>query len=276
VYGAFNNVYSELPPDVIVTQNVYGWNNGGYVIARFNIKNMEASALDAMAGLDIIPYINEEYGYDTVTYLSDSKVIRFHRGSVTNMGIKLLSTDLQSLYSFEWYEDYYVDSSYWNWMNTGAVQAQYVSETADGPVTITAQAPVTLNTNESFNLYYAFALGADETELLANMDAAMAKYQTLITGIDNNFTSKGLLLEQNSPNPFKQNTSISYNIPSSGNVSLKVYNVVGNEISTLVNQVQGPGTYTVRFGGNDLPAGVYFYTLRFNNEVKTSKMVLAN
>ena len=97
----------------------------------------------------------EEYGFDTVTYNSAADVIRFHRGNQVNMGMKLLSSSLSSLYSFEWYDGYSVDTSLWNWMNHGALQPQYTSTTVDGPVTITAQMPVVLAPGGSFNPDYA-------------------------------------------------------------------------------------------------------------------------
>lgn len=275
IYGAYNNAYSGDPPDVIVKLHAYGWNNGGYVIVKFIIKNNESAAMNAMAGLDVIPYIDETYGFDSVTYDATEGVIRFHRGNVTNVGMKLLSAPLGSLYSFEWYDDYSVDTSYWSWMNYGSIQPQYASNTADGPVTITSQAPVALNAGESFNVYYAMALGEDEEAMLNNIAAAEEKYQWLITSVDEKgIAAKGLQLGQNQPNPFRQNTTIRYTLPESGKVSLKVYNVIGNEVATLVDGIQAKGSQTVKFSGNDMPAGVYYCTLRANGEAKTIKMVV--
>jgi hypothetical protein len=275
IYGAYDNSYSALPPDVNVKLNAYGWNNGSYTIIKFNIKNMQTDAMNASAGLDIIPEINQEYGFDTVTYNASAGVIRFHRGNQVNMGMKLLSASLSSLYSFEWYDGYSVDTSLWNWMNHGELQPQYVSNTVDGPVTITAQMPVVTAPAGSFNVYYALALGADEQTMLSNISAAVAKYQTLITSVNDNKTaSNELNLGQNHPNPVIQSTSISYNIPEAGLVSLKVYNVIGKEVATLVNSDQARGSHTAFFNAKDLPGGVYFYTLRFGDQVKSAKMLL--
>lgn len=275
IYGAYNNAYSGDPPDVIVMQHAYGWNNGGYVIIKFIIKNKEAAAMNAMAGLDIIPYIDETYGFDSVTYNAAQGVIRFHRGNVTNMGMKLLSATLGSLYSFEWYSGYSVDSDYWTWMNTGTLQPMYASNTADGPVTITSQAPVAVNPDETFSVYYAMALGDDEQAMLNNIAAAVEKYQSLITSVnEKDIAIQGLQLDQNQPNPFRQNTTIRYTIPESGKVSLKVYNVVGHQVATLVDETQARGSHSVKFSGNELPSGVYYYTLSANGEAKTGKMIV--
>jgi hypothetical protein len=275
IYGAYNNVYSGLPPDVIVKLNAYGWTGGNYVIVKFNVKNNEATAMDASAGLDIIPYIDEEYGYDSVTYNSTDAVIRFHRGNQTNMGMKLLSATLSSLYSFEWYSDYEVDSSYWSWMHYGSLQPQYISTTVDGPVTITSQSAVTIAPGESFNLYYAMALGADEQTMLSNIAEAELKYQSVVASVSNIVPSAAeFSLGQNYPNPFKNSTAISYTLPGDGFVSLKIYNVIGNEVATLVNSNQTRGSHTIHYNVKDLSTGVYYYTLRYNDQVKSNKMFL--
>ncbi|HOW24769.1 MAG TPA: T9SS type A sorting domain-containing protein [Bacteroidales bacterium] len=276
LYGAYDNTYSSLPPDVIIKQNAYGWTNGAYAIVRFNVKNDEASVINASIGLDIIPYLNEEYGFDSVTYLNDEGVVRFHRGSQINMGIKLLSASLSSLYSFEWYEDYSVDTDYWTWMNYGSLQPLYASNTVDGPVAITAQSPVTIDPGESFDVYYALALGANKQEMLANISAAAEKYQAWFVGMDDNELSSGVLrLNQNYPNPFEQSTMIHYQLPANGFVHLTICDVMGNEVASLVNAEQPAGDYTIQYDAKDLRSGVYFCTLRFNGQVQTGMMLLA-
>ena len=79
---------------------------------------------------------------------------------------------------------------------------------------------------------------------------------------------------QNYPNPFNPTTSISFQIPSSSSVTLKVYDVLGNEISTLVSEEKPAGSYKVEFYANKLNAGFYFYQLKTENYIETKKMVL--
>jgi hypothetical protein len=91
-------------------------------------------------------------------------------------------------------------------------------------------------------------------------------------------------LSQNFPNPFNPSTKIKYSIPKSGLVSLKVYDILGNEIETLVNEEKPAGEYSVEFsakggsasGGNamNLPSGVYFYQLKAGDFISTKKLVL--
>jgi hypothetical protein len=82
------------------------------------------------------------------------------------------------------------------------------------------------------------------------------------------------LLNQNFPNPFNPTTTISYSIPSITKVNLKVFDVLGNEITTLVDEVQKSGKYQVEFDGTNLSSGIYLYRLITNNYLQTRKMIL--
>lgn len=81
-------------------------------------------------------------------------------------------------------------------------------------------------------------------------------------------------LQQNYPNPFNPSTKIRYSIADQSLVTLKVYNVLGKEIATLVDEVKGEGTYEVNFNGSGLASGVYFYTLQAGKITQTRKMIL--
>lgn len=81
-------------------------------------------------------------------------------------------------------------------------------------------------------------------------------------------------LEDNYPNPFNPATVITYTVPKDGMITLKVYDMLGREVSTLVNQVQSIGRYEVQFDGSRLASGVYFYRLTSGTYVSTKKMLL--
>jgi len=271
-YGAYDNSYSSGPPAVLLKVNAYGWTDKMYTIVKFNVKNNEATEVNASIGLEILPELHQTYGLDTVTYNSNEGVIRFHRGTGINMGMKLLSASLSSLYSFEWYEDYQVDTDFWTWMNKGTLQAEYISTTVEGPVAITSQAPVALAPGESVDVYYALALGADEQAMLDNIAAANLKYSALFSAVsDRQASGNGL---RNYPNPVKSSTKITYQLPKEGFVSLKIYDALGNEAATLVNSKQSAGLQTIDFNAKNLSRGVYSYRLLYNNKVTTSKMII--
>ena len=89
-----------------------------------------------------------------------------------------------------------------------------------------------------------------------------------------NLAPSDYVLEQNYPNPFNPSTTIKFGIPEKGNVVLKVYNALGAEVATLVNEVKEAGSYNVNFNASDLSSGVYYYKISSGKFVKTNKMLL--
>jgi len=81
-------------------------------------------------------------------------------------------------------------------------------------------------------------------------------------------------LEQNYPNPFNPSTAIAYDVAAPSDVRLAVYDILGREVSVLVNERKGPGNYSVKFDASDLASGVYVYRLQAGNVVRTRKMIL--
>jgi photosystem II stability/assembly factor-like uncharacterized protein len=97
---------------------------------------------------------------------------------------------------------------------------------------------------------------------------------TFTTDIQDNGIPCDWTLEQNYPNPFNPVTSIRYSIPTNGFVSLKIYDLLGNEISSLVNEVKLPGNYKVMFDGSNLSSGLYFAKLVTSEYSDVIKMLL--
>jgi hypothetical protein len=81
-------------------------------------------------------------------------------------------------------------------------------------------------------------------------------------------------LYQNYPNPFNPSTAIKYQLPQSGKVSLIVYDLLGREVASLVNDFKSAGTYEITFNSSSLPTGIYFYRLTINNFTSLKKMIL--
>lgn len=91
---------------------------------------------------------------------------------------------------------------------------------------------------------------------------------------DNKKVPEKFTLEQNYPNPFNPVTKINYSIAEAGPVKLEVYNLLGNLVSTLVNENKQAGNYTAEFSGIELPSGIYIYKLITNNITLNRKMML--
>jgi hypothetical protein len=99
----------------------------------------------------------------------------------------------------------------------------------------------------------------------------------ILTGIEDD--NNGLLpndfeLVQNYPNPFNPSTTIEFALPRAGHVSLIVYNVIGQEVAVLVDAHKSAGNYSIEFGADNFPSGVYFYKLVHQEGSETRKMML--
>jgi hypothetical protein len=101
-------------------------------------------------------------------------------------------------------------------------------------------------------------------------------YSGFVTGVNENAYSsaRDFHLEQNYPNPFNPQTKISWESPVNGWQILKVYNILGKEVATLVNEYKPAGKYTIEFSASGLPSGVYLYRIQTGGFVETKKMVV--
>jgi hypothetical protein len=96
-----------------------------------------------------------------------------------------------------------------------------------------------------------------------------------LTSLKNEVNHKvGYYLSNNYPNPFNPSTEIAYQLPASSHVILTIYNILGKEVETLVNEDKREGTYYVKFNAVNLASGIYFYTLKTDDYVQTKKMIL--
>ena len=97
---------------------------------------------------------------------------------------------------------------------------------------------------------------------------------TLTTGVEDEIVVNSFNLEQNYPNPFNPTTNIKYSLAERSAVSLIVYDILGNEIATLVNTTQSVGDYDINFDAANLASGLYIYTLKAGSFTSTKKMML--
>jgi Secretion system C-terminal sorting domain len=133
--------------------------------------------------------------------------------------------------------------------------------------------------NEGFvNINYVFALsilnnhifaGANVTSVWRRPLGELTALQPISNEIPNQYS-----ISQNYPNPFNPTTHIKFQIPKSGFVLLKVYDALGREISTLVNEQLNPGTYETIWDASNYPSGVYYYSFQSGDFGQTKKMIL--
>ncbi|MFQ5437039.1 MAG: T9SS type A sorting domain-containing protein, partial [Anaerolineae bacterium] len=142
--------------------------------------------------------------------------------------------------------------------------------------------PFTLSSNESVTVGFAWIGGSNLADLQANADAAQAAWDNLVVSVEDQAASnvpREFSLAQNYPNPFNPSTKIKYALVENSEVSLVIYNMLGQQVRTLVDARQDANFYEVEWDGRDdvgnpLSSGVYFYWLKAGQNVKVHKMLL--
>ncbi|MBK7141977.1 MAG: DUF4397 domain-containing protein [bacterium] len=141
---------------------------------------------------------------------------------------------------------------------------------AGGAAVVFASGFLNPSANGDGSAFGLFAALADGTVL--ELPAASAT-ETAVAKLDNSLPSE-FALDQNYPNPFNPTTTISFSLPTPSDVSLKVYNVIGQEVASLVEGPMGAGAHTVQFDATNLSSGIYFYRLTAGGVTQSKKMSL--
>jgi hypothetical protein len=164
----------------------------------------------------------------------------------------------------------------WAWISGGT------ATNTGGPAdvhNVIASGPYTIQPNESITIGFAIAAGDSSlAQLQENADVAKTKWmqiRSMISVNDEHITPAQFALLENYPNPFNPTTTIVYSLPVSETISLKVFDVLGKEIATLINnEHRNAGTYSLQFDAANLPSGIYFTRLQTEHNVTVKKMLL--
>jgi Secretion system C-terminal sorting domain len=272
ITGTYNNAFSGLPPNVLVGQNLYAWNGEDCALIRFDVTNEESSALPTIVGLDIVQDVNNTYESDTIYFNQTNNI--FYQYENTYVGIKILSEPTAAATSFIWYDTYTAsDTGYYNWL-TGGISTDVLVTDPDGGVGIMGTGSQTLQPQGMRTVYIAIAVGNNESSMLANMALAEGHYGNITDVKNEEVKVLDYRLNQNYPNPFNPTTMISFSIPQKENVTLNVYNLLGQKVAAVLNSELESGSHAVSFNAENLSAGIYFYTIKAGNFVSTKKMML--
>lgn len=139
----------------------------------------------------------------------------------------------------------------------------------DGPVNKWLEKIISVNLVEGFN-----SIEIEPSWGWMDIDYLAVPAEIITTVNRNSNIPEFYNLEQNYPNPFNPNTSIKYSIASSEKVKLTVYNVLGQKMSILVNDIQSAGSYQIEFNAKNLSSGIYIYSLETKSFVQQKKMIL--
>jgi len=168
------------------------------------------------------------------------------------------------------------DSIAWNYwaLYDLMISTVYDTITVDGDYRMyTCFGPFSFPAGSTLVVDVAIVAGTSLADLQANADEAKSYWQIVPveTETNNHFTFD---LGQNFPNPFNPSTKLNYDVPELSFVSINIYDVLGKEITTLVNKEQPQGYYEIEWNAASLPSGVYFYQLRSGDFMATKKMIL--
>ncbi len=153
-----------------------------------------------------------------------------------------------------------------------ADNSSFTNSIIDSGLTVTSKIDTGLQNNTTY--YWKVKAGNDEG--WGSFSTVYNFKTSFLTGITdrNNNMPKEFKLNQNYPNPFNPSTTIEFQIPKQSYVSLNVYDILGNKVAELVDQVKPAGRYTISFDAANLSSGVYFYTIEAGSFEQTKKLIL--
>jgi hypothetical protein len=279
-----DNGYTELPPKVKVEMTVMGWKNQKYMIVRFRTIADTAGLGSLYMGAVIVPRVGAAYGGEILKHNTAKKVTYMTRDATPSFwGFKVLGPTAFGVRMMDW-DEYSSDpdnevtsDSMRNAMTKHSGFDTSLVAGANGSVlSINVGKAAFTNVGDVSTSFYAVGFGATEAEMYAAIDSAAAKYPKISTSVRSteHGTPNGFALEQNYPNPFNPSTSIGFSVGSSSFVSMKLYDALGREVRSLVNQKLDAGTYSVSLNANNLSSGVYYYTLQAGSFTSTKKLLL--
>jgi outer membrane protein assembly factor BamB len=135
--------------------------------------------------------------------------------------------------------------------------------------------PISFKPNEDgYFKDHLYIISDNDCSRIAQVMVLAGRTDSIFSNIQNDEIITKFSLEQNYPNPFNPSTTIQYQIPESGFTTLKIYDVLGREILTLINEEQSAGKHKVDFDASGFNSGIYFYRLQAGSFIETKKMVL--
>jgi subtilisin family serine protease len=249
-----------------------------YIILRYTITNTSGADISNLfAGLYFDWDMIEGSGANDLTAYDNTGNFGYvhHQGLVpdTTIGIGLLSGSNYRFYAITNSSFGYTDAEKWSALSS------LLAPNSAGPADIanvTSSGPYTVPSNGTIDVAFAIAADTNLANLRTSFANARSKYNTIVTSVNDNKNPLPLQFElsQNYPNPFNPSTLIKFAIPSGSHVILKIYDMLGREVRTLLNEEKAPGNYSVNFIAGNLPSGVYLYKLSAGNFTAAKKLIL--
>jgi serine protease len=260
-----------------------------YVIMRYKVRNTNASEITGFyAGLFGDWDLGDQGNLNKVDYDPANRlgyIWRTDNNPSTYAGMSLLSATNVSYWAIDndntiagnpWgIYDGFTDQEKYQSLSSGLGRTQAGGTSGRDVANVLGSGPYNIPANGEITIAFALIAGNNLSDLQANAVAARNKYNSLV-GITN-YNSElpsDFSLSQNYPNPFNPSTNIKFSIANPGLTSLKIYNTLGREVASLVNEYLQAGSYDADWNASGNSSGVYFYRLQANGFVQTKRMLL--
>ncbi len=297
-HSEYSDTGAENPMGIDVVQRSYAWSDSGYddfVIVELTLHNTgidSASDIENFfVGLymdwDIQPFFSLPYNNGAVDTAMDVGYM-WNTSSNKYCGVHVLTDP--GLASFDLINNQdqsygFTKAEFWHSLSGGIIDTQGSSQDFSYVV---STGPFTIPHGDSITVAFALLGGDGQSDLYKNINAARERYGSPV-GIGGGGASGGNLLprafalSQNYPNPFNPSTTIGYQVPErvgeGVDVTLDVYDLRGRKVRTLINTMQAPGQYSVRWNGRsdtgeELSSGIYLYRLKAGDFKQTRRMLL--
>jgi subtilisin family serine protease len=299
-FSRFSDERAEHPLGLQITQESYASDSTAYndfIILRYILKNANTFSISGVyVGLycdwDITSYSNNAGGWEA----SSGFAWTAYNNSVSLSsfrGVKVVDGTAASAFTATGSHICYYDPTYCPSGDGFTEQEKYdaltdgfgtanIYKNAQEDLNQTVSAgPITLNAGGVDTVAFAFLAGNSLAEMSDAATRAMNFYN-LVMAVDDepqNILPKGYTLSQNYPNPFNPRTTIEYGLPARAHVELAIYNLLGQKVRTLTDQVQKEGSHAARWDGKDdygdeVASGVYLYRLKAGEATLSRKMLL--
>lgn len=265
-----------------------------YVIMRYRIKNTNATEItNFYAGLFGDWDLGDQGNLNKADYDAANRlgyIWRTDNNPSSYAGVSLLSASNVSYWAIDndntvagnpWgIYDGFTDNEKYQSLSSGIGRTQAGGTNGRDVANVLGSGPYNIPPNGEVTVAFAVIAGDNLADIQANTVAARNKYATLV-GINNysSYMPESFSLAQNYPNPFNPSTNIKFSIAAPGLTTLRVYNTLGQNIATLVNQYLQAGSYDADWNASGYSSGVYFYRLEVspsggNGFTQTKRMLL--
>lgn len=274
---AYNDSKTKNPFGVSVSQKVFSNSVDDFVIVEFGFTPSSSSLEGFYAGIFADWDVGGDEGYDkniggydearnlAYQYITDKSPDPDYYGIVALSGMSGAKVGMDTTNNPKRESALQRISTFEN---------ETVTDTGDCKTWI-GSGPFTLEQNETEFAYFAFVVGTDLADLQLNADAAIEKYQQILTAVNEyKILPNQVHVSQNYPNPFALNTHINYQISRESKVSLVIFDALGRKVRTLMDEHKTAGSYTIEFNSQDLTGGTYFYRLNAGEFTVMKKMLL--